>query len=239
MQPDTTHSGLDSRWPSSEPPPRAFAQGTGLVLQAVGAVLFLTTCCVCSLSGQWETVLSRGEILESQQDDQALNWSAADLIDRPGQAAMMLMAMFMTVGGLAMLAFGLGMQSEKRHSALGAVLTILAADGVLIVAAVGLWAGETHWLARLWHAAMMLTVLLLTPMTIVAYRQMRADPPPEDLYVVPEDFDIDAYKRQVRGTAPPTPQDVAARRKRLEAELDELDREEKNRQEGEATRHGG
>ena len=46
-------------------------------------------------------------------------------------------------------------------------------------------------------------------MTIAAYRQMRADPPPDDLYVVPEDFDVDAYKRQVRRTTPPSPQEVA------------------------------
>ncbi len=90
MHPDTPHAGTNLPDASAQPP-RAFAQGTGLVLQAVGAVLFLTTFCVCSLSGQWQTVLSRGQILQLPQEDQALNWSAADLIDRPGPAAMMLL----------------------------------------------------------------------------------------------------------------------------------------------------
>lgn len=219
MQPDSTPTGADS-----QSPPRAFSQGVGLVLQAVGLILFLTTCCVCSLSGQWEKTLSRGEILQMQEQDRVPSWSVADLVNTPGRAAMMLLAMFMTVGGLAMLAFGLGMQSHKRGSALGALITMLAADGVLLVAGVGLWAGDSHWLSRLWHAVMLLTVMVLTPMTIAAYRQMQADPPPDDMYVIPADFDIDAYKRRVRASAPPSSQEIAVRRKRLEAELDELDR---------------
>ena len=204
-------------------PPRAFAQGVGLVLQAVGMVLFLTTCCVCSLSGQWDRILSRGEVLELQQEQEPVSWAARDLIDRPAGAAMMLLTMFMTIGGLAMLAFGLGMQSHKPSSALGALITTLVADGVLIIAGVGLWVGAAHWLARLWHAVIALVVFTLTPMTVMAYRQMRAHPPPDDLYVVPADFDVDAYKRSVRNSAPPSPEQVAARRRRLQEELDELE----------------
>ena len=204
--------------------PRAFAVGTGAILQVVGMLLFLSTICVCAFAGQWDKVLSRSEVLERHQQNQTLAWSVGDLIDEPARAGMMLLSMFMTVGGLAMTVFGFGLQAQKRRSALGALLTMLLALLVLIVAGIGLWMDAASPLARLWHAGLSLLVLALTLLTINAFKQMQVHPPPPDLYTVPADFNEQAYKRSLRQTDQPSTADLAVRRAALEAELAELDR---------------
>ena len=213
-------------------PPRALAMGTGVVLQTVGLVLFLSTCCVCALAGQWDHVPSRSELLLRGAGEGDVGKSLPDLFREPAGASMMLLSMFMTVGGLAMMVFGLGLQSQKRHSASGALLTMVLALLVLSLSGVGLWAGGAAAPALLWHGALCLVVLALTPLTIAAWRQMRAFPPPPDLHVVGADFDEQAYKRQLRGMGPLTPAQRRQRRAELEAELERLEREEG---EGEAT----
>jgi len=209
--------------------PRAFAQGTGLVLQSVGLVLFLSTCCVCGFAGQWDPVPSHGQILEGYRHAPPQSWSLGNLAEHPSRAGMMLMAMFMTIGGLAMLVFGLGMQSLKRGAALGALVTVTASLVIVAVAGVGLWVGGGAWVARAWHAVVLLVTIGLLPLTAVAWKQMRSNPPPADLYVLPADFDEAAYKRSIRGVKEPEPEDLAARRQRLEAELRQVERLERER----------
>ena len=256
----------------ANPPLRAFARGTGLLLQTLGFVLFISTCCICSLAGQWESVPSRAELLNpSLAEEQPASdpppsgspaptdlgtssdlakkvepsashvarhttlpptsGSLAELMGKPVQAGMMLMAMFMTVGGLALVVFGLGMQSEKRGSGTGALIVVGGSLLVLILAGIGLWSGPASWLARLWHGLVFLVLCGLLPFVFVSWRQMRAHPPPDDLYVVDGDFDVDTYKRSIRQTRV-SPESIAQRRATLEAELRELDRLEQEKETG-------
>ena len=225
-----THDLAPDAAPDSAP--RAIARGTGILLQTVGTALFLSTCCVCSLAGRWDPVLSHDVVMEQQRQGTITDWSLADLAAQPHRAGMMLMAMFMTVGGLAFLVFGLGMQSEKRGSATGALLTALLALLILAVAGAGLWIGSAAWAARVWHALMALVVLAITPLIVASWRQMLRDPPAPDLYDVPADFDVDAYKRQLREQKPLTPQEAAERRAALEAEVARLREIERRAEEG-------
>lgn len=209
---------------STAPSPRAMTRGTGLLLQTMGFVLFVSTCCVCALAGWRDPVLSREVVLEQQREGTAFDWSLADLASQPDRAGMMLLAMFMTVGGLAFLVFGLGMQSEKRGSATGAALTTALVILILIVSGIGLWVGGATWTALAWHALLTLVVLAVTPLVVASWRQMANNPPDPDLYNVPADFDVDAYKRQLREQAPLTPQQAADRRATLETEIERLRR---------------
>lgn len=209
----------------------AMARGTGLLLQTAGTTLFLSTCCVCALAGRWDPVLSHEVLIEHQREGTTPDWSLMDLAAHPARAGMMLLAMFMTVGGLAFLVFGLGMQSEKRGSATGALLTNVLALLILVLAGVGLWIDSAAWSARAWHALMTLAILAITPLIVASWRQMQRNPPDRDLYAVPADFDIDAYKRQLREQAPLTPAQAAERRATLEDEIERLREIERGDQE--------
>jgi len=217
---------------STPPSPRAMTRGTGLLLQTMGFVLFVSTCCICALAGRWDPVLSREVVLEQQRDGTAFDWSLADLASQPDRAGMMLLAMFMTVGGLAFLVFGLGMQSEKRGSATGAALTTALAILILVVSGTGLWIGGATWAALAWHAVLTVVVLAVAPLVVASWRQMANNPPDPDLYDVPADFDIDAYKRQLREQAPLTPKQAADRRATLETEIERLRRIEAGQEHG-------
>ncbi len=163
--------------PPQPPPARAFAQGTGVLLQTAGMILFLSTCCVCSLAGSWDPTLSRSEVLDQLQSNQPIGVTVSDLLDQPAKAGLMLIVMFMTLGGLALAGFGLGMQSEKPRSALAALITTGLMVIVLTLAGVGLWVGQASWVARVWHAVLMIGMLILMGFTWAAFQQFRNTPP--------------------------------------------------------------
>ncbi len=176
--------------PQEPQPPRAFAQGVGVLLQTVGMVLFLSTCCVCSVAGAWDPTMDRAEVLNLIQTDQPVGVTLLGLLDQPGRAGVMLTVMFTTVGGLAMAGFGLGLQAQKPKSGWGAFVTNVLMLSVLIVAGVGLWVGQASWVARVWHALLTVLVAVLTGFAWVALKQMIANPPPADIEVLPKDFEV-------------------------------------------------
>jgi hypothetical protein len=108
----------------------------------------------------------------------------------------MLMIMFTTVGGLAMATFGLGLQSEKPKAAIGAVVSIALLLVVQVAAGMGLWVGESLVTARAWHAVLTLILLCLLGLAWAAMKQVRANPPPPNLHVLPRGFDIEKLKRR-------------------------------------------
>ena len=93
------------------------------------------------------------------------------------------------MGGLALIVFGLGLQSEKPRSGWGALITSAALLAVLIVAGIALWTGGASAASLLWHAVMSLVVAVLIGFAIVALREMRANPPSGALHMVPHDYD--------------------------------------------------
>ncbi len=179
------------------PPPRAFAQGTGVLLQAVGAVLFLSSCCICSSTFLWDPIGSWGLADTSGESADGVEQNGTGDIesagDEPGKFGLMLMVMFSSVGGLAFMVFGLGMQSEKRRAGWGAAVTNVLLVAVLLVAGVGLWWGLVRGTVSIftvgWHAIVTLAIAVLLCFTLPALRQVLKYPPPDVLNTVPADYD--------------------------------------------------
>ena len=214
----------DERSSEEEPSPRAFAQGTGVLLQTVGMVLFFSTCCVCSLAGLWDPLMSRPQVIQQLQDNQPIGMTLWTLFEHPAEAGMMLMVMFMTVGGLAMAGFGLGLQTDKARSAWGALVTLIVMLMFLAVAGAGIWIGEASWAARIWHGVLFVLMWILLGFVWVALRQVLANPPPADIGVLPADFKIPYSHYHDDPPDVRLAKELAQRRARLEAEQLELDR---------------
>ena len=172
-------------------PPRAFAQGTGILLQTVGGILFLSSCCVCSSAflwdPQWSLIQAQGFQEQQQGDGESL--FPAHRLGEPARFGLMLMVMFTTVGGLAMMVFGLGLQAEKPASGWAALVTNVLFLLILIAAGAALWSGQASWAVRVWHGIVSVVVMVLLGFTITALRQMIAHPPSGDQHVVPADYD--------------------------------------------------
>lgn len=175
--------------PTASPPPRAFAQGTGIVMQMVGGVLFLSSCCVCSAAFLWDPPLTTPQAKQIAEKGEIPRNSLEHLLDEPDRLGMMLMVIVAPVGGLSLMVFGLGLQSQKPLSGWGAIITNAALLVVLIVAGIALWTGGASFAALLWHAIMSMVVAVLIGFAFVALRQMRADPPSGALHLVPHDYD--------------------------------------------------
>lgn len=172
---------------SDQPPPRAFAQGTGILLQILGMALFLSTCCVCSFAGAWDPVLSRPEILRLLEEESSVGVGVRGLFEQPAKAGVMLMVMFMTIGGLALAGFGLGLQAERPRSAWGALGTTVAMIVILALAGIGIWVGEASWTSRIMHGLLSLTMIVVLGFVWVALREVLASPPPPvPTYVEPD-----------------------------------------------------
>ena len=178
-------SGQSAEVDHETPPPRAFAQGTGLLLQAVGAVMFLGSGCVCTTAFLWDPISARPV-------ERPLTAAALDLpgpLERatrdPGKWGLMLLVTGSAIGGLAFMVFGLGLQSEKPKSGWCALVSNVLVLAVLVVAGFGLWIAPASVFSRVWHGSELLVVLLLIGFTTKAVRDMLAHPPSGDLYIVP------------------------------------------------------
>jgi len=205
------------------PPPRAFAQGTGILLQTIGIMLALSSSCLWSLAGKWDKTLDRGQVYQQMHQGQTIGVSITHLFDDPGRAGFMLTVVFTTIGGLAIAAFGLGLQSDKPRSAWGATISAGLLTIVLMGAGVGLWMGTTSIIMRLWNALLVGVVLILFGFAVAALKQVLADPPPRGLHPVPPGFDV----RDVLAGEKPSKLAVKELRARIEAEQRELQRLER------------
>ncbi|MDX1682152.1 MAG: hypothetical protein R3336_03430 [Phycisphaeraceae bacterium] len=192
------------------PPPRALAQGTGLLMQVVGVIFFLTGCCVCSISGSWDPVLTRGEVYERLEENRNITITLTDLRKNPGRTGVLLSVIGTGLGGLAMAGFGLGLQSDRRHTAPWAFVSAAGTLVLLSIGAAGLWSGTAIgppwvlnlpgrlevsispiWIARLVNGLMLAVTALLTILTVLAWREHRQNPPPAGPQVLPPDFDYE------------------------------------------------
>lgn len=181
--------------PQASAAPRPLARGTGLVLQVVGGILFLGACCVCSSAGLWDPVLSRGDVAQQVLEGGArpADW---------GRFGAMVLVMFTTLGGLSMLVFGLGMQQDRPRAAAYAVISLVILLAALAAAAAMLWTGHGPWVLRTADLVLLVIVASLLGLCIAAWREVRADPPPEGPNVLPPDADLDALKAEARGRMP-------------------------------------
>jgi len=196
--------------PKSEPPPRAFSQGTGLLMQVAGVLFFFLGCCACAGSGAWDPVPGRGQTYERIAENEAVTVTAARLFEEPGRAGMLLSMIAASFGGLGLAGFGLGLQSDRAGAAGGALAVSLAMSALLLAGGAGLWmsgrVGEPveitrfgrvllalspAWPARLVHGLATAVSLGITALAAGAWREHRRDPPPAGPQVLPEDFDYE------------------------------------------------
>jgi hypothetical protein len=170
------------------PPPRAFTQGVGTVYQFCGVILFLVMMFVCCGSA----LLSKDRA--EAKDLTTIGWHlAGDAADRPTFSAQRAIAIAVPAGvamGLAVAAVGLGLQAQNRASPYWA--TIVTGIGLL------LWTTETVFaIAAMKSLSVAAIGLLLTlvfailfVLAVGALREMRRDPPPIGLEILPAGYKV-------------------------------------------------
>jgi hypothetical protein len=174
---------------AAEPPsPRRFAQGVGLLLQGVGGLLFFSTCCVCSMAWLVDPNLSQTQVVDLIQRDPHAIEGGHPLAD-PGRLGMVLNVMFTTVGGLGLMVFGMGLQSDKPRAAWGALATNVLLLVLLVAAGVLLWIGGGAIGALIWNAALVMIVAGLLAFCVAALRQVIRHPPPKGMDILPPDWE--------------------------------------------------
>lgn len=163
--------------------PRAFAQATGLILQLVGIVLTLGTCCWWSFTGLTQKKLSP----DSQPASLGDIVSAADALQIWSMAAVCVSF----AGGLALAAIGLGLQAEKRRS--GTIASWTAGAGAAFWFAYFAYA-LTHsaGIGRMvWIVLMLLAWGLCAVLSVISADELKRNPPPPDLGKAPADLKPD------------------------------------------------
>lgn len=207
------------------PPPRAFAQGTGVLLQTVGMILFFCSCCICALTPTWdERITSPMEIEQAIRDNRPGVHSIRAALSSPARAGYVFTVTCSTLGGLALAGFGLGLQADRGRSALGAVATAVGVESVLLLSGVGLWVGSAPIPATLLNLLMLLVYAILLAFCVAAYRQVKATPPPADIDIVPPGTKIPYSFYHDDPPDVRLARDIAARQAKLDAEQKELDR---------------
>src|SRR5262249_32252694 len=148
--------------------PRTFVRGTGFVLQVAGFILLFGGCCIGSLSGwiqpeQPQAAVTTGEWFKK---------SPPGFVLAAGETALT------GAAGLALVAFGLGLQHERRGSGRGAVAATACLAGVWwtgLVLAVILSPAVGRILINLVFAIAFTVLFLLAG---AANREFRLHPPP-------------------------------------------------------------
>ena len=157
--------------PPANPPPYAFAQGTGTVFQFVGVGLFLISmfiCCCTSLLGK-DTATHSG-LTE-------IGWHrAGDAIDQPTYSAQRALSVSLPMSlcyGMALAALGLGLQSENR----AAVTAAVALNGAAVI----FWIVQLIFFASIRWIVMsivciglVMLAILMSVLSVGAWRDMRS-----------------------------------------------------------------
>lgn len=168
---------------STPPSPRAFAQASGLVLQVIGVILALGTCCWWSFAG-----LTDERIRPTSQPD-----SLRDIVRASDGSRLWSMSAVCVsfVGGLALAALGLGLQAEKRRS--GAAASAVAGMGALFwFAYFGYALTYGAGIGSLvWSLLMLVAWGLCAVLAVISADELRRNPPPADLGKAPADLKPD------------------------------------------------
>lgn len=217
-------------------PPRAFAQGTGILLQTVGVLMFLSSCCVFSLTGIWSPVQADPQTIESIRTNTTPEPGLRGKLREPAAAGYMITALATSAGGLALAVFGLGLQADRRRAATGAVVASIAVTLLLLIAGALLWTGNAGVVPKAWNLALLAIAGLLVAFTVTALRNVRANPPPPNIDIVPPGTKIPYSWYHDDPPDVRLARELEARRGRLDAErleLEKLERELAQRKESE------
>lgn len=210
--------------PLGRPPPRAFAQGAGVVMQTLGAILFFSSCCICISTAAWDPLTPREQVLSDMARGDHPGVGLSTLLERPAAAGYMITAVTATVGGLAICVLGLGLQADRGRAALAQLLATAAVTLLLALAAVALWRGAAPIMVKLWNHGLLVLMAGLTAMAWIAHRQVRAAPPPPDIDLVPPGAKIPYSFYHDDPPEVRLAKELENRRARLRAEQAELDR---------------
>lgn len=232
MTPPAEHHEL--REPGAASPPRAFAQGVGVVLQGLGVFLALSNCCICSLAGLWDPNLTSTEARQVLADHPEVVTAPVSYLRDPARAAIGVTLLVATVGGLTLAALGLGMQADRPRPAYAAVAVNLVVAAVFLAAAWPMWREPIGWGFRFWHLLITVLTCLALPFSFAALRQIVRDPPPPIDETLPPGFDV----RDVMAGEKPSRLKVAELRAKLEIQQRELDRLERELQSPSASAEG-
>ena len=176
------------------PPPRAFTQGVGTVFQFSGVLLFLTLMAVCCGS----SFLSKS--VAQRKDWEGVGWGRytdssdpAKPVVRATYSANRATTLGVTVGcflGIALAGLGLGLQAQNRAAPAGAVA--VAGLGVVFWAVQFVFVVQNLRSVVLGVIAFGLLALFggLCALAVGAWREMRRDPPPAGLEVLPKDYKV-------------------------------------------------
>ena len=172
--------------PKTPPPPRAFAQGVGTVFQFAGVVLFLTMSFICCGSG----LLSRE--WATQERFRAIGLGAASRAEPLYSVAQAITTCVFggVFFGVALAAFGLGLQAEHRAAARGAVA--VTAFGTIF------WVAHAAFSVAYLSSGFVIALLVvvstafafLLTLAVGASREMRANPPPPGHEILPAEYKV-------------------------------------------------
>ncbi len=160
------------------PPPRAFTQGAGLLFQWVGVTLFVASFFVCCAS----SLLSRDRATQTELT--RVGWA-----DYTAQQAVTISLVCAVFFGMALAGVGLGLQAQTRRAPWMSVMLTGLATVFWLVHAV-FFATVSVWMMTLISLALTVVFALMLAFALGARREMRRDPPPPDLEVLPADYKI-------------------------------------------------
>lgn len=175
--------------PPDEPSPRAFATASGFVFQVIGVILLFGSCCVWSLG--------RGLFATDATGQTGETWLGAFAGGRLSVAVAAVSLATTLVGGLGLIAAGVGLQNEKRGSGTLA-LVVTGFLGVIWWTAAILSVFNT----RVWGHAIIAGIfaVIATVLFFLAGHSaqvLRRHPPPKDQNVVSDEF-LEEIARQKR-----------------------------------------
>ena len=164
--------------PQPPPPPRAFTQGVGLLFQWVGVTLFLASFFVCCAS----SLISRDRA--TQTDLTSFGWGPYT-----AQRAVTIALLCAVFFGMALAGVGLGLQAQRRRApAMSVALTAISTAFWLVHAI--FFATTVVWTLALIWLVLTVAFALLLALAVGAGREMRRDPPPPNLEVLPTDYKV-------------------------------------------------
>ncbi len=162
-----------------DPPPRAYSQGVGTVFQFVGVMLFLVMMFICCGSG----LISKDVATQSNLTN--IGWGSYT-----AQRALTISVFGGVLLGMALACVGLGLQAQSRVAAPGGV--IACAIGFVFFAVQTVFAAQAVRSITFTLIALPLTAMfgILFALVLAAAKEMRRDPPPRDMDVLPLDYKI-------------------------------------------------
>ena len=163
---------------SNEPSPRAFATTTGFVFQIVSVGFLLGSCCAGTLAG-WTA---------ERASDPGSRWIDFLASEQRATALGVIILLTTMIGGVGLLAAGIGLQGEHPNSGKLAMIVSGAMTVVLFGLGVFLYIETVSWLHVVvpFGAGAVCAVLFLLAGHSAAI--LKAHPPPADRNVAPADF---------------------------------------------------